>query len=41
MGLQSSFFLKYKSGFGVVWEMQGVGNVNMFNKSLKSLSWGL
>jgi len=25
----------YKSGFGVVWEMQGVGNVNLFIKEFK------
>ena len=25
----------YKSGFGVVWEMQGVGNVNLFVKEFK------
>ena len=24
----------YKSGFGVVWEMQGVGNVNLFKLRL-------
>ena len=26
----------YKSGFGVVWEMQGVGNVNLFIKEFRS-----
>ena len=25
----------YKFGFGMVWEMQGVGNVNLFLKELK------
>ena len=25
----------YKSGFGVVWEMQGVGNINLFIKEFK------